>query len=257
MKHDDEAMVAAFSELIGILRRLRAPDGCPWDRKQTEKTMAPLLLEEAFEAADAIDAGDVAAMSEELGDLSMNLFLIALIAEEQGRFDLAEVFGKISRKLVNRHPHVFGDSGPLEEGRFLKLWEEIKREERSEKQEDTSAVAGVPKAMPALLRGLRLLEKMKRAGAEPTRVRDSGERIMTRLESILENEGAVEEADAGSLLLGIVGVLAERGVNPEMALRSALGEVERRFRAVEARIEGDWSGRDSREIDRLWGETRA
>jgi tetrapyrrole methylase family protein/MazG family protein len=235
-----------FQELFLILKRLRAPDGCPWDRKQTCESMAPRILEEAFEVADAVDSGVSSKMSEELGDLSMNVFLTCLIAEEAGRFDTEEVLKKIAVKLIGRHPHVFGDAGPLEEERFLKLWEELKRRERQENNEDTSLVAGVPRAMPALLRGLRLAEKLRRASERLPLFRNVEQRVRDGLSRDLDEERM------GALLLDLVVAAAERKIDPERALRRRLNLLEETFRRVEDTLQERLGEAGADEIDPLW-----
>lgn len=233
MDDKKEKALEAFRRLLTILKRLRAPDGCPWDRKQTVETMTPLILEEAFEVADAVEAGERGKLAEELGDLSMNLLMTGLIAEEQGDFDLAEVFRKIAHKLVHRHPHVFGDAENLAEGPFLKQWEELKKEERLANNEDTSAVAGIPKAMPALLRALRLLEKMKRTGADIPVFRNPMGDIQGLLGKSARPKAEISEEQAGKLLSLITALCIGSKVNPEMALRNCLNRMEKSFRELE------------------------
>lgn len=236
MDEKKEKALEAFSRLLTILKRLRAPDGCPWDRKQTVETMTPLILEEAFEVADAVEAGERRKLAEELGDLSMNLLMTGLIAEEQGDFDLAEVFRKIAHKLVHRHPHVFGGAENMAEEPFLKRWEELKKEERLANNEDTSAVAGIPKAMPALLRSLRLLEKMKRTGADVPVFRDPMKDIQRLLGKIASDGGPkaeISEDHAGELLSLVTALCIGNRINPEMALRKSLNRLEEWFRASE------------------------
>ncbi len=141
-KYDFGEILEACERLLTILRRLREPDGCPWDRKQTEESLAPLVLEEAFEMADAVSAGRSDKVCEEMGDLLMNTFMTGMIAEDGGRFRLKDVFEKISAKLIHRHPHVFGDEHRDDVDAVLTRWEDIKRGEREANHEDSSAVAG-------------------------------------------------------------------------------------------------------------------
>jgi tetrapyrrole methylase family protein/MazG family protein len=248
--------IEAFEALIVVLKRLRAPEGCPWDRKQTEQTMAPLLLEEAYEAVDAIGSGQDEKMAEELGDLSMNLLMICLIAEERGAFGVEDVFRKITTKLIHRHPHVFKETRRIRVDHVLKQWEELKREERQEQHEDTSAVAGIPGAMPTLLRSIRLVEKIKRTGAALDFLENSGEKVTGLLEAVLTGkEEAGDDADAGAageLLLAVVLMCLDRKINPEMALRSHLRSLEQAFRALEVAL-GDRLGNATREeVERIW-----
>ncbi|MHC4943617.1 MAG: MazG family protein [Planctomycetota bacterium] len=255
MKESTKKAMEGFEGLFEILQKLRSPEGCPWDRKQTEKTMAPLILEEAYEVADAIEEGKAEKIAEELGDLSMNLFMTSLIAEEKCLFETIDVFKKITTKLINRHPHVFGDAGPMDEDKFLHLWEDIKRNERQTNGEDSSAVAGIPKALPALQRAFRLLEKMKRSGLPLPVFDDPIERIQVSIrhakvkeESIADLEGRV-----GELLVALVLFCIERKVNPEMILRAELTALEEKFRKVESTLKGRPASDVSREeVEKLW-----
>jgi len=248
----------AFETLIVVLKRLRAPEGCPWDRKQTEKTMAPLLLEEAYEAVDAIGSGQDDKTAEELGDLSMNLLMICLIAEERGAFDVEDVFRKITTKLIHRHPHVFKETRRIGVDSVLKQWEELKREERQEHREDTSAIAGIPDAMPTLLRSIRLVEKIKRTGVALDFLENSGERVTGLLEAVLAEKGLAgdaaeaEQGAAGELLLAVILMCLDRKINPEMALRGHLRSLAQAFRSLEETL-GDRLGKASQEeVERIW-----
>ena len=156
--------VQALARLVGIVDRLRAADGCPWDRKQTVASMAPHLVEEAHEALEAVETGDDLATAEECGDLLMAITLLVRIAEESGRFDLAAVGQTVCDKLVRRHPHVFGDVLAASAEEVLVNWEAIKKREREGKSVDASALAGVPAALPALQRAQRVCGKAVSAG---------------------------------------------------------------------------------------------
>jgi MazG family protein len=260
MDSDTERAVEAFQRLYEILKRLRGPEGCPWDRKQTQKSMAPLILEEAYEVAEAIEEGGGDAVAEELGDLSMNFLMTCLIASEAGAFETSVVLHKIAEKLVQRHPHVFGGEGPMEEERFLRRWEDIKKSERRSKNKDASVLAGVPKAMPALLRALRMVEKLKRTDADLPVLRKPLERASALLEAFDEaGAGQRSEEDAetiGRLFLCLTVACSDRKINPEMALQAALGRLERTFRCAEAEL-GDRLGRvEGKEWDRIWARTK-
>ena len=156
--------------LLTVIAQLRAPGGCPWDREQTEASMAPHLLEEAYEAVDALAAADRPASCEELGDVLMNVLMIAQISSEAGRYDVEDVARGIADKLIRRHPHVFGDSEAKDTDAVLANWEAIKRREGKGKGKGKgdngrrSAFAGVPRDLPALLRAFRVGEKAARTG---------------------------------------------------------------------------------------------
>jgi MazG family protein len=249
----------ACEGLLAILKRLRAPDGCPWDRKQTEETMAPLILEEAFELADAVADGRPDKAAEEMGDLFMNVFMTGLIAEEGGRFTLKQVFERIASKLVNRHPHVFGDETRDSVDAVLHRWEDIKRGEREASNEDASAVAGVPRAMPGLLRAFRVAEKLRRTGANLPPFRDPLERAAASLDRLrgMKPDSLPREVMAGTvgeLFLELCNAAAILGVNPEMALRSAVTHEEEAFRRTEAALGRRLEDAPAEEIDRCWEE---
>ena len=159
-----EPRADGLRRLIAVVDRLRAPDGCPWDLEQTVASMAPSLVEEAFEALEAIEDGDDAAAVEELGDVLLVVTLVARIAEQDGRFDLGDAARAVSDKLVRRHPHVFGDARADDAAHVLENWEKIKERERKEKRADASALAGVPKTLPALQRANRIGSKAIGAG---------------------------------------------------------------------------------------------
>ncbi len=253
----DETLKAC-QELLDILKKLRAPGGCPWDGKQTEKSMAPLILEEAFELADAIAAGRPDKGAEETGDLLMNVFMTCLIAAESDRFTLEEAFRLIAAKLVRRHPHVFGEAGERSVEEVLHRWEDIKKGERRENGDDDSTVAGVPRAMPGLLRAYRVAEKLKRTGADLPPFREPIKRARELLDgmekrSACSGESAEAEEALGELLLAICNAAALSGTNPETALRAAADREEKTFRRVEKEFGGKIEGASREEIDRSWG----
>ncbi len=270
-KYDFEEILEACEGLLTILRRLREPDGCPWDRKQTEESLAPLVLEEAFEMADAVSAGRGDKVCEEMGDLFMNTFMTGMIAEDSGRFSLKEVFEKISAKLVHRHPHVFGDRGRADGDRgradgnrvgvdaVLTRWEDIKRGERQANNEDPSAVAGVPRAMPGLLRAFRVGEKIRRTNPdlppfrEPLRIAADG---LETLAAADEKKLPVDrrEKALGGILLALCNAASLMGLNPEMALRASVEEEEETFRRVETELGENLPRAAAETIDRLWKE---
>jgi tetrapyrrole methylase family protein / MazG family protein len=254
---DDEEALAACGRLLAILRRLRQPGGCPWDLKQTEKSMAPRILEEAFELADAVEGGDPSKESEEMGDLLMNTFMTGLIAGEAGRYRLKDVFEKIAVKLISRHPHVFGDETDKSVAGILYRWEDIKRGEREENGEDASAVAGVPRAMPGLLRAYRVGEKLRRTGADlppfrrPVEDAAAAMKKLTAVDLGAAVAGGMEEL-LGELILALCNAAWIAGVNPEVALRNAVTREENVFRNAEAALGDRLEEASGAEIDAVW-----
>lgn len=221
--------------LLQIIERLRAPDGCPWDREQSEESMAPHLLEEAFEAVEAIEKADIDESCEELGDVLMNVLMIAQIAAEAGRFTSEDVARSISDKLVRRHPHVFGDLTATDSDEVLKNWEQIKKQEKGD--QPRGALEGLPTNLPALLLAFRIGEKAHRAGfdwPDPTGPRAKLDEELGELDEALASEDPdAIEAELGDTLFSLVNVARHAGVNPEMALRKTSQRFRSRFRLVE------------------------
>jgi len=258
-KYDFGEILEACEGLLTILKRLREPDGCPWDRKQTEESLAPLVLEEAFEMADAVSSGRGDKVCEEMGDLLMNVFMTGMIAEDSGRFRLKEVFEKISAKLIHRHPHVFGNEHRGDVDAVLTRWEDIKRGEREANHEDASAVAGVPRAMAGLLRAFRVGEKLRRTNASLPPFRAPLRTAVDRLDELGTAEARelpqdIREKILGELLLALCNAASQMNVNPEMALRAAVEEEEKTFRRVESALGDALPDASAETIDRAWNE---
>ncbi|HED64882.1 MAG TPA: nucleoside triphosphate pyrophosphohydrolase [Planctomycetes bacterium] len=245
------------ARLLAVIDRLRAPsDGCPWDLEQTVESLAPGLIEEAFESVEAIEAGKDGAVVEELGDLLMGIGLIARIASEEGRFDLGDIGDAVTEKLVRRHPHVFGETRVSGTGEVLANWEKIKRNEREDAETDASALAGVPKALPALQRADRIGAKAISAGF---RWSDARGALAKLEEEVAELEAEMERGDRDAIEreLGDVlmaGALLGRylGVDPEGATRAAVRRFEARFRAMEARLDAGFEGLDEAALLQAW-----
>ena len=244
----DLASVAAVTR---IADRLRAPDGCPWDREQTHASLRPHLLEEAYEVLEALDSGDLERLRDELGDLLFQVAIHAQLAYEEGAFDIADVARRLGEKLVRRHPHVF-EGVAIEGGDLLAQWERIKREERAElpvnaKDGGTGAqsvLGGVPKDLPALFAAERLQERAARVRMVPPRI---------------ELPVDVDDPEfLGELLFDLVGAAREQGFDAESALREANERFMRHVARVEARARADGSALESYSADdmrRLWDET--
>jgi ATP diphosphatase len=261
--------------LIDIMAALRDPiAGCPWDVQQTFASIAPFTIEEAYEVVDAIERGATEDLREELGDLLLQVVFHARMAEEAGLFDFGGVVEAITAKLVRRHPHVFGDAGTLTPDEVKGLWGRIKAEEKraklpSEARNGTSAetrsgaLDGVPLALPALSRALKLQEKAGKVGFDWNDVRAVLEKIR---EEIIEVEAEIAEGSAqglsnevGDLLFAAVNLARHLKVDPEAALRSASAKFERRFAHIEMRFaEGGRTpdGASLDEMERLWVEAK-
>ncbi|HMH88780.1 MAG TPA: nucleoside triphosphate pyrophosphohydrolase [Steroidobacteraceae bacterium] len=231
-------MSSRVLELLAIMARLRAADGCPWDRQQTFASIAPFTIEEAYEVADAIERGDMADLKDELGDLLFQVVFHAQIAREAGHFDFEAVAAAICDKLTRRHPHVFGDHGPLSIEEQSAAWEDIKAGERD--GADPSALQGVPNALPALMRADKLSKRAARVGFDFEHAGQCADKVDEELAEVRaasrESSGASPEIfeEIGDLLFAAANLARKLDVDAEAALRAANAKFERRFRAMEA-----------------------
>src|SRR5438093_8901666 len=200
----DPSVTETFTRLVDLMARLRAPGGCPWDREQTPASLRPYLLEEVYEVLEAIDAGDPAHLRDELGDLLLQIVFQSQLATEAGRFTVADVARAIADKLVRRHPHVFGDVQVRDADEVMRNWRRLKAAEREAKGE-TGALAGVPRALPALVRAEQLGEKAGHVGLDwpdATGVLDKVREELAELEAaIAAGERPAIEHELGDLLL--------------------------------------------------------
>jgi ATP diphosphatase len=248
-----------FGRLVGIMARLRAAGGCPWDREQSRESLRPYLIEEAYEVLEAIDGGDVADIADELGDLLLQVVFHAQIASEGAEFDIADVCSTIADKLVRRHPHVFGGLTVRDAGEVVHNWARIKAHERGARGLAADALAGVPQSLPALLQAERLGEKARRVGFDWADVRgvlDKAREELAELEQALSaGDRAVAGAELGDLLLTLASVGRHLGCSAELVLRAANTRFADRFREMErqATREGAPLGdRGPEDLDRLW-----
>ena len=250
----------AFGRLLGVCRRLRGPDGCPWDREQTLATMTPYLTEEAVESSEAIASGDEEHIAEELGDLAfLAIFCLELLAE-RGRFTLADSLDRAADKLIRRHPHVYGDAEIGDGDAAYRQWQEIKKREKG----DTGSLLGdQPKGLPALVAAYRVQEKAAAVGFDwPShdgplaKVREETEEIAAALRPDTTPEMARE---VGDLLFAAVNLARHLGVDPERELRAALHRFRDRFHHIEQQLAA--LGRSPaqatlEEMDALWDEAK-
>jgi len=249
--------VTGFEGLQGTMAHLRAPDGCPWDREQTHESLRGTLLEEAYEVAAAIDAGDVRALQEELGDLLLQVLIHTQIATEEGEFKMPAVISGIDGKLKHRHPHVWGGREVSGTGEVLRRWEELKREEKGEQR---SVLDGVPTALPALQQADTYSRRAARVGFDWSGPDGVADKVC---EEIAEIEGAetpeAREAEVGDLLFAVVNWARWLSVDPEVALRQANARFARRFRAMERMArerELDMTAMDIDALEALWQEAK-
>ncbi len=249
------------SRLKEIVARLRAPDGCPWDREQTHESLRAALVEECYEVIEAIEKADDANLREELGDLLLHVVLHAHMAAERKAFSFDQVIEGICEKLVRRHPHVFGDATAGDTTEVLRQWEQIKREEKGDR---TSIMDGLPAALPALLRAQNVQKKAARVGFDWDRPEQVFEKLDEEIGELREavalgNDLPIEE-ELGDLLFTVVNLSRKLKVDGETALTLATKKFTRRFRAVEAEITAQ--GRkieeaSPEEMNALWDKHKA
>ncbi len=254
----------AIEHLLSIMERLRGPDGCPWDREQTLRSLRPYVLEETYEVLEAIDSGDVREHREELGDLLLQVVFQAQLRKEEGAFDFADVADAISGKLVSRHPHVFGDAEVKDAEGVLRQWAALKREEKKKKGGGRSALEGVPREMPALARADRLTEKASRIGFDWP---DAGgarakldEEIGELDRAIAAGDRAEVEHELGDALFALANLARKLAIAPEEALRGAIGRFVGRFEHIERELErrGVPHGEATlAEMDAIWDEAKS
>ncbi|MCC7172486.1 MAG: nucleoside triphosphate pyrophosphohydrolase [Planctomycetes bacterium] len=251
MSQSADDRLDAFANLLRIVDRLRDPGGCPWDRDQTLEATAPHVLEEAYEVADAMARGDRGVIAGELGDLLMNVLLACRIAQDAGAFSLKDAAAAIADKLVRRHPHVFGEVKVEGVEQVLANWEEIKRAERAQ-DVDPSVLAGVPAALPALLRAFRMGEKAARVGFRWQDGHGAWAKLDEELgelkAALASNEIDRVDEEIGDVLFSVVNVARHAGVNPETALRRAGTRFSERFRVLERELGASMKGRSEAEL---------
>ena len=243
----------AFLELVEIIARLRAPDGCPWDREQTHMSLRRNLVEEAYEAVAAIESGDDAELADELGDILLQVVLHAQIASEQGRFDIEDVSRAIVTKLVRRHPHVFADGDARTPAEVTTRWDAIKRTEKP----DRGLLEGIAPTLPALTYAEKISRRAVGVGFEWDTVDDVWEKVVEETDELKATAPGSPEAEdeLGDLLFTLVNVGRKMKVDPEQALRGTCTKFMRRFAAMEraASEEGrELEHMDIDEMEALW-----
>jgi MazG family protein len=264
-----------LDDLLVVMARLRDPErGCPWDVKQNFSTIAPYTIEEAYEVADAIARGDLEGLKDELGDLLLQVVYHAQMAGEQSRFEFSDVADAITRKMIRRHPHVFGDPALRDEFLKANLWERIKAEEKAERGESVAGVASrlddVPIALPALTRAVKLQKRAAEVGFDwpslaPVLAK-AEEEIAELKEAVIAQGDAASgtrstkiKEEFGDLLFVMANVARHLKVDPEAALREANAKFVRRFKSIEQALAKEGRRCEDatlEEMDRLWDEAK-
>jgi len=271
-------MPATFSDLVALMDRLRSPTGCPWDREQTYATLAPMLLEEAYEAFEAVEEareGKPAELRDELGDLLFQIVFYAQVAKERGEFNIDDVTTAIHDKMVRRHPHVFGDVTADDAATVLLNWETMKAEERraAGKKEETknSLLDGVSSKAPALMEAHQLSTKAARVGFDWKRVDDIFDKLQEEIEELrvaIEHHSAAQDEanharvreEIGDLLFAATNIARHLQVEPEAALKLTNRKFRRRFRHIENALDAQGKTFDTtsiEEMEELWQEAKS
>jgi tetrapyrrole methylase family protein/MazG family protein/ATP diphosphatase len=263
-----EQVGQTYSSMVLLMRRLLAPDGCPWDREQTFETLRQYVLEEACEVIDAIESGDPNLLREELGDLAFEVVFLSEIAREKGLFGPDDVFAGLITKLVRRHPHVFGDGSAPTASDVERNWDMIKAEEKKSRP----LLDNIPRALPALLGARRVSERVASVGFDWDDRSGSREKIREELAELDEavdlNSPAAMEHELGDLLFAIVNFGRHLGIDPERALRKTTDRFRSRFSHVESQVRqrhGDWPREGTKatrgipleELDGYWNEAKS
>jgi len=272
----DLAALSRMRELLAIMERLRAADGCPWDRAQTFASIAPYTIEEAYEVADAVARGDMHHLRDELGDLLFQVVFHAQLASEANQFDFEAVAGAICDKLLRRHPHVFGAGGPMTQAEQGVAWEDIKAAERGAADTGSSHLEGVPQALPALMRAYKLSKRAARVGFDFEHAGQTADKVAEELAEVREAAAQIAPGNTapaqtpgratpeifeeiGDLLFAAANLARKLDVDAEAALRSANAKFERRFRGMEslAMQRGEiFADLNLESQERLWQEVK-
>ncbi len=253
-----------FESLLDIMARLRSPQGCPWDREQTATSLKPFLVEETYEVLEAIESRSAEAVREELGDLLFQVIFHAQLAAEAGDFTMASLLDHLARKMIRRHPHVFGDAAVDNAREALTQWEAIKRSEAKGAGPPRSVLDGVPRSLPSLLRAQRLQSKAARVGFDWPAATAAWEKVREELhevdEALTRGDRARVREELGDVLFSLVNVARLSGIDAEEALQGTIEKFRRRFTSMEADLTArgkDIASQTPEELERLWEAEKA
>ena len=244
----------AFGRLLTIMDELR--EKCPWDRKQTFETLRMLTIEETYELADAILNEDTNEIKEEIGDLMLHMVFYAKIAEEKKAFDIADALNAVCEKLINRHPHIYGDVEVNGEEDVMKNWEQIKKKEGKK-----SVLSGVPNSLPAMVKAYRMQDKTKQVGFEwenKDQVWEKVEEELGEMRETIQKDMSHEkkEEEFGDVLFSLINYARFEGIDPETALERTNRKFKKRFEYIEANATQDLEDMSLEEMDKLWNEAK-
>ncbi len=249
----------SFNKLLEIVRKLRGPDGCPWDKVQTHESLLPYFLEEAYEVIEGVEAGDMNSLKEELGDVLLHVVFQADIAQKNGEFTLDDSLNHVNKKLVNRHPHVFGDKKANAPFHAKQNWESAKHKEKKR----DSRLDGVPEMLPALTRAQRLQEKASYTGFDWEKIEQVWEKIHEEIQELKEaqktgNKPHIEE-EIGDVIFSIVNLARFLEISAESALRKTNRKFTTRFKAVEDELKKrgkEVEDSNLEEMDEIWNNVK-
>ena len=246
-----------LEELIDVVAKLRAPDGCPWDREQTHTSLRPNMLEEAYEAVDAIDENDMAHLREELGDVLLQVLLHSQIVSESNEFTLDDVAKELKEKLIHRHPHVFGTAKINNSDEVLKTWDKLKSEEKTERK---SAMDGLSRSQAALISAQKISKRAVKTGFEWPNEESLYDCVMSEIEEFKEAEIEKDknhmEEEMGDILFAIVNLARWNKIDAEQALLKANKKFEKRFRKMEDLATKPLNDYSFEEFDNLWKQAK-
>ena len=250
-----------FKELVNIVRKLRSPKGCPWDREQSPKTLKPYMVEEVYEAIEAIDQNDHKKLCEELGDMLLHIVMQAQFAAEEGKFKIEDVIRSINEKMVRRHPHVFGRKRVKTAEEVLERWEKIKQKEVAKAGEQHKGIlASIPQSLPALYRADKVQRRAARVGFDWDSVAGAWKKVYEEIREIkseIQNpkskQGKIKE-EIGDLLFAGVNVARKLGIDAEEALQNSTSKFTRRFKEIEKHLKN--KKLTLRQMDKIWNEVK-
>lgn len=246
-----------LEELISVIAKLRAPDGCPWDRVQTHETLRPNMIEEAYEAVDAIDENNMPHLREELGDVLLQVLLHSQIASERGDFDIEAVAKELKEKLIHRHPHVFGTTSVKDADEVKKNWDILKAEEKTERK---SAMDGISKSMSALMSAQKISKRAVKQGFEWDNEQSLYDCLYSEIEEFkqaeLEKNQSNMEEEFGDILFAAVNLARWNKIDAEQALLKANKKFEKRFRKMEELATKPLTEYSFDEYDKLWRQAK-
>jgi MazG family protein len=253
-----------FERLLDIMRSLRGPSGCPWDREQTPTSLKPYLIEEAYEVLEAIEAGQPEALREELGDVLFQVVFHAEVAAERGDFTMSDLLGALVDKMVSRHPHVFGEASVETSSQALAQWEAIKQQEAETRGRRRSVIDGVPRALPALLRAQRIQSKAARVKFDWPDARAAWTKVEEEMQeaaaALTTGDGGRLQEELGDVLFSLVNVARLSGLDAEDALQRAIEKFRRRFTTMENDLIArgtSVTSVSSEELERSWEAVKA